>query len=122
MSNSTTDYTTEKFLINNEPVMKLAVDVLQILTKTNKIIMKGKGESCPATVSVANIITQNIQNPNVTITQKISVGSEISDDGRMVSTIEIMITKTNQYTLPGPLSNIFSHSLHTLSSISDSRL
>ena len=84
--------TIEKFLITEEPVMKLAMDVMQVLNKLGKITIKGKDLSCPATVSVANIITQNILN-GVTKTDKISVDSEISDDGRMVSTIEIIITK-----------------------------
>ena len=92
MFKSTIDYTNEKFLITNEPVMILAVDVLQVLNKIGKITIKGKGELCPATVSVANIITQNILN-GITKTEKISVDSEISDDGRLISTIEIVITK-----------------------------
>jgi len=92
MSKSTIDYTNEKFLITNEPVMILAMDVLQVLNKIGKITIKGKGESCPTTVSVANIITQNILN-GITKTEKISVDSEISDDGRLISTIEIIITK-----------------------------
>ena len=92
MFKSTINYTNEKFLITNEPVMILAMDVLQVLNKIGKITIKGKGESCPATVSVANIITQNILN-GITKTEKISVDSEISDDGRLISTIEIIITK-----------------------------
>ena len=92
MSKSTIDYTNEKFLITNEPVMILAMDVLQVLNKIGKITIIGKGESCPATVSVANIITQNILK-GITKTEKISVDSEISDDGRLISTIEIIITK-----------------------------
>ena len=92
MSKFTISYTKEKFLITNEPVMILAMDVLQVLNKIGKITIKGKGESCPATVSVANIITQNVLN-GTTKTDKISLNSEISDDGRMISTIEIMITK-----------------------------
>ena len=92
MSKSTIDYTNEKFLITNEPVMILAMDVLQVLNKIGKITIMGKGESCPSTVSVANIITQNILK-GITKTEKISVDSEISDDGRLISTIEIIITK-----------------------------
>ena len=92
MFKSTIDYTDEKFLITNEPVMILAMDVLQVLNKIGKITIKGKDELCPATVSVANIITQNILN-GITKTEKISVDSEISDDGRLISTIEIIITK-----------------------------
>ena len=92
MSKSTIDYTNEKFLITNEPVMILTMDVLQVLNKIGKITIMGKGESCPVTVSVANIITQNILN-GITKTEKISVDSEISDDGRLISTIEIIIAK-----------------------------
>ena len=92
MSKSTIDYTNEKFLITNEPVMISAMDVLQVLNKIGKITIKGRGESCPSTVSVANIITQNILK-GITKTEKISVDSEISDDGRLISTVEIIITK-----------------------------
>ena len=92
MSNSTTDYTIEKFLITDQPVMESAIDVLQILNKINKITIKGKGESCPATVSVANIITQNMLNSK-TKTEQILLGSESDNDGRLISTIEIIITK-----------------------------
>ena len=91
MFKSTIDYTREKFLITNEPVMTSAMNVLQVLNKIGKITIIGKGESCPATVSVANIITQNILK-GITKTEKISVNSEISDDGRLISTLEIIIT------------------------------
>ena len=93
MIEPTVDYTVEKFLITNEPVMELSINVLQVLNKIGKITIKGKDESCPATVSVANIITQNVSN-GTTKTERISLGSEILDDGRMISTIEIIITKT----------------------------
>ena len=92
MINSTIDYTVEKFLIGNKPVMVSAMDVLEILNKFNKITIKGEGESCPTTVSVANVITQNILNGR-TQTDKILVDSKILDDGRLISTIEIVITK-----------------------------
>ena len=94
MIESTIDYRIEKFLITDEPVMKLVLDVLPILNEIGKITIKGKDESCPATVSVANIITQNMLSGNSKI-EKISVGSEISDDERLISTIEIIITKIN---------------------------
>ena len=92
MIEPTVDYTVEKFLITNEPVMELSINVLQILNKIGKITIKGKDESCSATVSVANIITQNVSNGTAK-TERISLGSEILDDGRMISTIEIIITK-----------------------------
>ena len=92
MINPTIDYAVEKFLIGNQPVMVSAMDVLQLLNKNNKITIRGIGESCPATVSVANIITQNILNGK-TKTDKILVDSDVLDDGRLISTIEIIITK-----------------------------
>ena len=82
----------EKFVITDKPVMELVMDVLQILNKIGKIIIEGNGDSCPTTVSVANIITQNILNGTAK-TENISVNSEILDDGRLISTIEITITK-----------------------------
>ena len=94
MINSTIDYTVEKFLISNRPVMVSAMDVLEILNKFNKVTIKGEGESCPTTVSVANVITQNILNGR-TQTDKILVDSKILDDGRLISTIEIVIIKTD---------------------------
>ena len=94
MIETTIDYTSEKFLITDEPVMKLAMDVLDILNKIDKISIKGKGETCPAAVSVANIVTQNLLK-HITKTEKIHVDSEILDDGRLISTIEVIITKTS---------------------------
>ena len=94
MIKPTIDYANEKFLITDEPVMKLAMDVIEILNKSDRILIKGKGETCPATVSVANIVTQNLLK-HITKTEKIHVDSEISDDGRLISTIEVIITKTS---------------------------
>ena len=48
MSKSTIDYTNEKFLITNEPVMILAMDVLQVLNKIGKITIKGKANRVQA--------------------------------------------------------------------------
>ena len=89
---STITETNEKFVITDKPVMELVMEVLPILNKNGKIIINGNDNSCPATVSVANIITQNILKDTAK-TEDISVNSEISDDGRLVSTIEITITK-----------------------------
>ena len=89
---STINETNEKFVITDKPVMELVMDVLQILNKIGKITIKGNGDSCPTTVSVANIITQNILNGTAK-TENISVNSKISDDGRLISIIKITITK-----------------------------
>jgi DNA-binding protein len=89
---STVNDTNEKFVITDKPVMELVMDVLQILNKIGKIIIEGNGDSCPTTVSVANIITQNILNGTAK-TENISVNSKILDDGRLISIIKITITK-----------------------------
>jgi len=89
---STITETNEKFVITDKPVMELVMEVLPILNKNGKIIINGNDNSCPTTVSVANIITQNILNGTAK-TENISVNSEILDDGRLISTIEITITK-----------------------------
>ena len=82
------------FLVNDEPVMKIALEVVTILNNTEKIRIKGKGETCSSAVSVANIITENILKGN-SKTEKIIVDSDIADDGQMVSVIEITISKIN---------------------------
>ena len=93
MFKSTIDYKVEKFLIKDESVMKLAIDVSEILNKINKITIKGKGEFCPTTVSVANVVTQNMLSGKTKT--EIFVDSEILDDGRLIPTIEIIIIKIN---------------------------
>ena len=46
--------------IGNYPVMESAIDVLTILGKKNKVILKSKGNSIPNAVAVANIITEKM--------------------------------------------------------------
>ena len=91
---STNKFNETPFLVNNEPVMKTALEVLSMLGNTDEIIIKGKGETCPNTVAVANIITENILKGK-SKTEKIIVDSDITDDGYMISTIEIIIKKIN---------------------------
>ena len=86
--------TQDEFLVNDEPVMKNALDILEKTTKSDIIIIKGKGELCYNAVSISNIITENILKRNSKI-QNITVDSEILDDGRMVSTIKLILRKTN---------------------------
>ena len=91
---STNKFNETPFLVNNEPVMKTVLEVLSILENTDEIRIKGKGETCPNTVAVANIITENILKGK-SKTGKIIVDSDITDDGYMISTIEIIIKKIN---------------------------
>ena len=86
--------TRDEFLVCDEPVMKSALEILEKNTKTDKIIIKGKGELCYNAVSICNIITENILKGNSKI-QNITVDSEILDDGQMISTIELVIIKNN---------------------------
>tara|TARA_B100001750_G_C15103321_1_gene396520 strand:- start:143 stop:445 length:303 start_codon:yes stop_codon:yes gene_type:complete len=82
------------FLVNSEPVMKTALEVLTILTNIDEIRIKGKGETCPNAVAVANIITENLLKDKSKI-GKIIVDSDIMDDGYMTSVIDIIIKKIN---------------------------
>ena len=82
------------FLVNDEPVMKTALDLLKIIEDDGKITIKGEGDRCANTVSVANIITENILKENSKI-ERITVDSYTTNDGYMISTIEIVITKIN---------------------------
>ena len=79
--------------IGNYPVMESALEVLEILGKKSKVILKAKGNSIPNAVAVANIITENIMKGNSKI-YKITVDSEpIQEMGRTLSNIEIILRK-----------------------------
>jgi len=81
------------FTIRNEPVMLEAINVLSLLAKTKKAILRAKGDSIPNAVAVANIITEKMLKGNSKI-QKISVDSEaIIEVGKILSTIEIVLLK-----------------------------
>ena len=82
------------FLVNDEPVMESALEVLTMLSNTDEIRIKGRGETCPNTVAVANILTENMLKGKSKIA-KIIVDSDIMDNGYMISTIEIIIKKIN---------------------------
>ena len=91
---SATNLNDNKFLVSVEPVMKTAVEALSALGKTQRLTIIGKGESCPNAVAVSNILTQKMLKGNSKI-EKITVDSEIDDDGRMISIIEIVVIKTS---------------------------
>ena len=94
MGQSTTNLDDNKMLVVVEPVMKTAVEALSALGKTRRLTIIGKGESCPNAVAVSNILTQKMLKGNSKI-EKITVDSEIDDDGRMISIIEIIVLKTS---------------------------
>ena len=81
------------FYVGNEPVMQIAVDLIPKIGKGEKLILKAKGHSIPNAVAVANILTEKMLKGTWKI-QKILVDSETLEGmGRMLSTIEIIISK-----------------------------
>ncbi|MDH5658953.1 MAG: DNA-binding protein, partial [Nitrosopumilus sp.] len=79
--------------IGDDPVMQSALDILPILGKKNKVILKSRGNSIPNAVAVANIITEKILHGNSKI-EKINLDTlEAAGIGNMTSTIEIILVK-----------------------------
>ena len=94
--NNNTDFLEDEiYYVKNEPVMQCAIDVLTKIGKTNKIILKAKGNAIPNAVAIANILTEKFLKGNSHI-EKVTVDSEIIENmGRMLSLIEIVLVKTN---------------------------
>lgn len=81
------------FYVGHDSIMKNAVDLIPHFGKSEKIILKAKGNSIPNAVAIANILTEKMLKGSSKI-QKINVDSEaILEMGRMTSTIEIVISK-----------------------------
>ena len=79
--------------IGNDPVMLLAVDVLSVLGKKNRVILRAKGNSIPNAVAVANIITEKMLKGNSKV-GKITVDTVAAAGiGSMISTVEIILNK-----------------------------
>ena len=87
--------------MTSEPIMQCATNALMLISKLGKIHLKANADLIPNAVSVANIITENFLKNNSKI-EKIILDSEIlPDDGRMISTIEIIISVSYTHlTLP----------------------
>ena len=93
VTSTISDYESPVFDIHDEPVMIEAFNVVSVLGKAKKAILRAKGNSIPNAVAIANIITEKMLKGNSKI-QKIEVDSEIpSGFGKMLSTIEIVILK-----------------------------
>ena len=79
--------------IGNYPVMESALEVLTILGKKKKIILRSKGNSIPNAVAVANIITEKMLKGNSQI-EKINLDTvDAAGIGNMTSTVEIILIK-----------------------------
>lgn len=81
-------------IINQQPVMECALDILTELVKNKTISLAARGDSIPTAVAIANVITENMMKGNSKI-HAITVDSESPDGNALVSTIKITITKTN---------------------------
>jgi len=81
------------FTVEKKPVMLEVVDVLTMLSKSKKAILRAKGDSIPNAVAIANIITEQMLKGNSKI-DKISVDTDgVVGIGKMLSTIEIVLMK-----------------------------
>jgi len=81
------------FNVRNEPVMMEAINVITLLGKSNKAILRAKGDSIPNAVAIANIITEKILKGNSKV-QNIILDTDMpAGIGKMLSTIEIVLLK-----------------------------
>jgi len=81
------------FNVRNEPVMLEAINVITLLGKSNKAILRAKGNSIPNAVAIANIITEKMLKGNSKI-QNIVLDTDMpAGIGKMLSTIEIVLLK-----------------------------
>ena len=81
------------FYVGHDSVMKNAVDLISHFGKTENLILRARGLSIPNAVAIANILTEKMLSGKSKI-HKITVDSETPEGmGRMVSTIEIIISK-----------------------------
>jgi DNA-binding protein len=81
------------FNVRNEPVMMEAINVISLLGKSNKAILRAKGNSIPNAVAIANIITEKMLKGNAKI-QSIELDTDMpAGIGKMLSTIEITLLK-----------------------------
>ncbi len=79
--------------IGNYPVMESAIEVLTILGKKKRIILKSRGNSIPNAVAVANIITEKMLKGNSKVEKIILDTVAAAGIGNMTSTIQIILNK-----------------------------
>jgi len=81
------------FIVKNEPVMIEAINVISLLGKSNKAVLRAKGNSIPNAVAIANIITEKMLKGNSKV-QNIILDTDMpAGIGKMLSTIEIILQK-----------------------------
>jgi len=81
------------FNVRDEPVMIEAINVISLLGKSNKAILRAKGNSIPNAVAIANIVTEKMLKGDAKI-QNIVLDTDMpAGIGQMLSTIEIILQK-----------------------------
>ncbi len=96
LSSDISDVQKEKlpiFNVRNEPVMIEAINVIALLGKSNKAILRAKGNSIPNAVAIANIITEKMLKGNSKVQDIILDTDMPAGIGKMLSTIEIVLLK-----------------------------
>ena len=79
--------------VKNNPVMIEAINVISVFGKSNKVIIRAKGDDIPNAVAIANIVTEKMLKGTSKI-QKIMLDTELpAGIGKMLSTIEIVLQK-----------------------------
>ena len=83
----------DSYFVKDESVMTGALDVLTAMDASKRVVLLAKGNLIPNAVAIANIVTENMLKGNSKI-DDIKLDSVISEeDGQMISTIEIILTK-----------------------------
>ena len=82
-------------IIQQQPIMECAIDVLTNIGSYGQVTLKARGDSIPTAVAVANVLTEKMLKGNSHIVD-ITVDSE-NANGKygmtLVSTIQIIIAK-----------------------------
>ena len=81
--------------INQQPVMECALDILTEIVQYKTVTLTARGESIPVAVAVANVVTENMMKGNSKILGIIVDSENQGNNGPLISTIAITITKTN---------------------------
>jgi len=81
------------FNVRDEPVMIEAINVISLLGKSNKAILRAKGNSIPNAVAIANIVTEKMLKGDAKIQNIVLDTDTPAGIGQMLSTIEIILQK-----------------------------
>ncbi len=81
------------FDVHEDPVMGVAVDVLERLSRAGRLTLRAKGLSIPNAVAVANIITENMMKGASEVEEITLDSEEIKELGRISSIIRITLRR-----------------------------